>query len=146
MAQRRGRLERPPRRRRLRRGSPPAAPRSSRRSLAPLAWPCGAPPGSAWVRRPGSRCAWAGTGPQQQQQQLRRPQPRQEWEASRWLLGPRRCPPEEAFGSGTTLLAMLKRWWPLFEDQTEYTESAGLADDAASIMSKHREACSLSHV
>lgn len=54
VAQRRRRQERPRRRWRLRRGSPPAAPRSSRRSLAPPARLSGAPPGSAWLRRPGS--------------------------------------------------------------------------------------------
>lgn len=52
MAQRRRRQERPRRRWRLRRGSQPAAPRSSRRSLAPPARLRGAPPGSAWLRRP----------------------------------------------------------------------------------------------
>lgn len=54
MAQRRRRQERPRRRWRLRRGSPPAAPRSSRCSLAPPARLSGAPAGSAWLRRPGS--------------------------------------------------------------------------------------------
>lgn len=51
VAQRRRRQERPRRRWRLRRGSPPAAPRSSRRSLEPPARFSGAPPGSAWLRR-----------------------------------------------------------------------------------------------
>lgn len=54
VAQRRRRQERPRRRWRLRGGSPPAAPRSSRRSLAPPARLSGAPAGSAWLRRPGS--------------------------------------------------------------------------------------------
>lgn len=54
VAQRRRRQERPRRRWRLRGGSPPAAPRSSRRSLAPPARLGGAPAGSAWLRRPGS--------------------------------------------------------------------------------------------
>lgn len=54
VAQRRRRQERPRGRWRLRGGSPPAAPRSSRRSLAPPAPLSGAPPGSAWLRRPGS--------------------------------------------------------------------------------------------
>lgn len=75
-------------------------------------------PGSAALLRdprgcggPGARCGLAGTGPQQQ----RRPQPLQEWEASRRRLGPGRCPPEEAVGSGTTPPAMLRRQRPLLE-------------------------------
>ncbi|XDA69945.1 hypothetical protein R6Z07F_000319 [Ovis aries] len=106
-------------------------------------------PGSAALLRdprgcggPGARCGLAGAGPQQQ----RRPQPLQEWEASRRRLGPGRCPPEEAVGSGTTPPAMLRRQRPLLEDQTEHTETAGLAGSAASIMSKHIEVRSLSHV
>lgn len=62
-------------------------------------------PGSAELLRdprgcggPGARCGSAGAGPQQQ----RRPQPLQEREASRRRPGLRRCPSEEAVGSGTT--------------------------------------------